>query len=753
MIEIISDPTEEQFKIYESWSISATGSNAPPLFQIEGDTYIVMITDLQNISKISTFKFDYTLETPNRYLLPYYRMSRDSNAWTDWYDLPTNITEFPPFNDKDTIFIELKFVRGGSSNTGQIKLLNWSLEGIKFRNQYDGESTIILSPTNNQVIIKPPFIYKVFKITDIEILSSDPTLTNVVIKYRYSQDYGRSVTNWEYFTKDNLITAKISPIRFFQVEYLIEYTGTNPVKIFDINIIGDFQNVSEDYKKTNLYGIRENCNCVRLGIVGDLDSSTTTPTGGNQTLLTQTEPTNTLPILSKDQINSLYKPYQLPKATELLTKMTNDANQMFGHEVVYFITDPDKKGIDHTFHEFQLFNYVCEKLIKVSVENNQFPDNQITMNQFDLSLFEAFEVHVPKQFFKEQFGPEKRPSKEDFLWFCELNRMFIVEHAQQFRSFNNNAVYYKLHLKKYVQKANVIGVNQAITDKVKELTKNSTINELFGKENQEEKKAVANKEEFRPLTRDVTRVSIMAEIVKELIENAEIVISKNNYELSSVTYSSIPSYPAVTYRNIPNYFSPSDNLAFSCWFSINNYLDSDNYNFLNYYDESNQVGFRFDLNADNFKVRINQIEYDFPIHTPTGGADGLLEDTWYAYLINIDQRNRKISQYIYKRDIEDEDLGSRVISTKLKLVYSINSDLNNFEFNIDNVNANILGSDMKITNIRLMSDIIPFEQQSNFLNQYHLRDDTKYLIFADNANMRLTLPYMPLSQVSIKNVG
>jgi len=192
----------------------------------------------------------------------------------------------------------------------------------------------------------------------------------------------------------------------------------------------------------------------------------------------------------------------------------NDSNQMFGHEVVYFITDPDKKGIDHTFHEYQLFNYVCEKLIKVSVENNQFPDSQIVMNQFDLSLFEAFEVHVPKLFFKEQFGPEKRPSKEDFLWFCELNRMFVVEHAQQFRSFNNNAVYYKLHLKKYVQKSNVIAGNLAIQEKVQELTKNSTINELFGVENSQDKASVANKEEFRPLTRDITRVSIVANIIK-----------------------------------------------------------------------------------------------------------------------------------------------------------------------------------------------------------------------------------------------
>ena len=753
MYQIISDPTEEQFKIYDSWSLSATGSNSAPIFERTGDQYIISITDLENIITFKTFNFDYTLKNDNRYLSTYYRLSRDSETWTEWYDLPSNIKELPPFNDTDTLYLDIKFVRGGSSEVGQIKLLSWSIEGLKQRNQTDGESKIILSEDNKQIIVKPPFIFKVFKIDDIEVLSSDPNLTNVSIKYRFSQDYGRTVSGWEYFTKDNITTAKISPIRFFQIEYLIAYTGTSQVKIFDINLIGDFQNVTEDYKKSNVYGIRENCNCLRLGIVGDVNSSTTTPTGGQPNLLTQQEPTNTLPILSSDQIGNLYKPYQLPKATELLTKMVNDANQMFGHEVVYFITDPDKKGIDHTFHEYQLLNYVCERLIKVSVENNQFPDNQITMNQFDLSLFEAFEVHIPKLFFKEQFGPEKRPSKEDFMWFCELNRMFIVEHAQQFRSFNNNAVYYKLHLKKYVQKANVIAGNQTIAEKVQELTKNSTISELFGNENTLDKKSVANKEEFRPLTRDITRVNIMAVIVKELIENAEIVISKNNYDLSSVTFSATQSYPAVTYRNIKDYFSPSDNLSYTCWFNLNNYTTNDTYNFFNYYDVDNNVGLNFRLKSDEMKVTINQTDYNFELYGATGGADGLSEDTWYGYVININQRQRELSQFIYKRDIDDEELGSLNNSTKLVEVKSKTQPLTNFEFNIDNIHANILSSDMKITNIRLMDDVIPTNQHSNFLNQYHLRDDTKYLIFADNANQRLTLPYMPLNQVGYNDVG
>lgn len=750
MYELISDPTEEQFKIFETWSPQ---SMDVPKFLRPGDQYIVSIVDLERINSFKTFNFDYTLKTDNRFILPYYRLSRDTENWTQWYELPQNISEFPPFNDGDKLQLSLKFVRGGSSVVGEIKLISWSIEGLKQRNQSDGESTITLTPSNSQVIIKPPFIFKVFKINDIEILSSDKELKDLTIKYRFSQDYGRTVSGWEFFTKENITSVRINPVRFFQIEYLLEYSGTSQIKIFDINLIGDFQNVSDDYKKSNVYGIRENCNCERLGIVGDLSSSTTTPTGGQPNLLTQSEPINQLPILSKDQINSLYKPYQLPKATELLTKMVNDSNQMFGHEVVYFITDPDKRGIDYTFHEYQLFNYVCERLIKISVENNQFPDNQITMNQFDLSLFESFEVHIPKLFFKEQFGPEKRPSKEDFLWFCELNRMFIVEHSQQFRSFNNNAVYYKLHLKKYVQKSNVTAGNLSIAEKVQELTKNSTINELFGKENSDDKKTVANKEEFRPLTRDITRVSINATIIRELIENAELVISKSNYDLSSVTFSSTQSLPAVTYRNIKNYFAPSDNLAFSCWFNLNNYTSNDTYNFFNYYDQINDVGFNFNLKGDEIKVLINESVYNFELLGVTGGSNGLNEETWYSYLLNIDQRKRQISQYIYKRDIDDEDLGGLINSTKLVLIKSKVQPLSLFEFNIDDIHANILSSDMKITNIRLLNDIIPTEQHSNFLNQYHLRDDTKFLIFSDNANQRLTLPYMPLDQVGKNDVG
>jgi hypothetical protein len=70
------------------------------------------------------------------------------------------------------------------------------------------------------------------------------------------------------------------------------------------------------------------------------------------------------------------------------------------------------------------------------------------------------------------------------------------------------------------------------------------------------------------------------------------------------------------------------------------------------------------------------------------------------------------------------------------------------EFELENVSARILGCDMKITNIRLFSDVIPENQHSKMLNQSIIRDDSKYLIFADNANQRLVLPSFEINQVN-----
>ena len=432
-------------------SDNTLSGNIYKTFSTVGEELVINITSLYNVEKIKSLILDIDGVIPNhKYLEIEYRTSRDNTNFTDWLDLNNVTYNHPIINSYDLLYIDIRFTRKGDVSFGYIDLKKWEIDCVLDRNLQDGESIINIVENGQNVVIRPPYIYKVFNLTDIEVISS-PSLDGLSLYWRYSQDYGRTVSKWEIFNKENVSSAKISPIRFFQVEYLIKSENiSSNIKIYDINLIGDFQNVTLDSQKTNLIGIRENCSCILLGIENGQFVGQENVTGDNSGIISQTTSgissgsncgVGYLNSLSDEQKQALFQPYSIPNEMNFLNQVSNDVTTIFGHEVSYFLTDPNSNGIDYTFHEYQLYNYVCEKTIKVSVDQNNFPDNQITINQFDLSLFDTFEIHITKDEFKKAFGVDKRPSKQDFLWFCNLNRMFQVEHAQQFRDFNNSAIY------------------------------------------------------------------------------------------------------------------------------------------------------------------------------------------------------------------------------------------------------------------------------------------------------------------------
>ena len=745
MADIVYDNLAGTITISDKFDIAATASI--PTFYAPEDEYTVTFTNLQNVSEFTTLIYDSLGLTETRYLAQYYRVSRNGTSWSEWLDLKRNIDNFPTIDTKDPLYLEVKWVRKGISTVGTIRILEYELKGKvdRYEDQTDGDIALV---SGASTIIKPPYIFKVFRIDDIEIISSTGIPTSGFnIQYRYSQDSGRSWSNWEPFTKENIRSTRINPIRFFQIEYSIVNSSAQPVKIQDINLIGDFQNVSKDYFKTNLYGIRE---CCQSNVQGYYDAQgnfipNTNQNGGGGISGSggACDPADTLPKMTSEEQAQLYNPYAQNTAMNLLNKLSSDAQQIFGHRVIYFVTDPDKKGQDHSLHEYQLYNVVCEGNIKVAVNGNNFPDSQIVMNQFDLNLFETMEVHITKQTFKEVFGPQRRPSKEDFLYFCDVNRMFQVDHAQQFRNFNNAAVYYKLILKKYTQKANVQAGTPQIQNKIQELTKNSTIDELFGVEKAQDKDAVANKQQFKPLTTETIRLEILAQIEKELIENGSTIISKAHYDLSSVEHSS----PAVKYRNLNPKLDVSNNIGFYFWFNINNYVVDEDYTFFNYYDNTNSLGWKAKLRNDTITVTLNSTDYLFHLSgSPSTDAILLSEETWYCYTLNIDQRQRKIEQFIYKRDVDDEADAANLTSTVLRNEYKNSQVMAPTTWDLELGECQLVGADMKSTNIRYFVDVIPESEHNKILNQYIIRDDTKYMVFADNATTRLYLPRFPMNE-------
>jgi hypothetical protein len=756
--QIVSNLENGTLLISDKFDINASVNavDATPYFNTVESEYIISFVNLQNVSQLTNFKYDTLGLTDTRFLKNYYRISRDGNAWTDWLDLKRNIDNFPTVDPRDPLYLDIKWVRGGSSQVGAIRILEYSINGTLERTMFesagDGISTVNLTPGEN-TIWSAPFIYKVFDITDVEVIA--PTsLTGVDIKYRFSQDNSRTWSNWEPFTKENISTTRINPIRFFQIEYSITNNTSSTVGIQDINLIGDFQNVSKDYFKTNLYGIRECCQSNLTGYTdasGNFVPANNTNGSGNGVgggisnsggACDTTGAGSTLPQMNDQDKANLFNPYKQNTAMDLLNKLSADAEQVFGHKVIYFVTDPDKRGQDHTMHEYQLYNVVCEGNIKVSVDGNNFPDSQIVMNQFDLSLFESMNVHITKKQFKEIFGPQRRPSKEDFLYFCDVNRMFQVDHAQQFRNFNNSAIYYKLVLKKYTQKANVKAGTQEIQNKLQQLTKNSTINELFGIENAQDKASIANKDQFAPLTKETIRLEYKATIDKELIENSSTIISKAHYDLSSVDYGQV----AVKYKNFDPLLRVSDNIGYQIWFKINNYITNEVYNFMDYYDATNSLGWKVDLSNDAIQVKLNSDTYTYDLMGyPSDQNMAFEEDVWYCYVLNVDQRNRKLEHHVYKRNVDDENDAASLSSTILRKVYQGSQDITPITYQIErNVTCQILASDMSVTNIRLFMETIPAEQHNKICNQYIIRDDSKYLVFADNATTRLYLPKFPL---------
>jgi hypothetical protein len=738
-----------------------------------GDEFIYQINQVTDLIKFTTFSDSVSNLNNTRTVDRFYRISLDECNKSDWLELPLfenldalpdgfknaifplyNVTEeefknmfdyFPSVSSAVDYIIEIKWVRTGTNTENKLIINSFELSGLWDRNV----STIAILDVNAYnvpLFIRPEDTYKVFSLTDFEIVSNGVTVNKTLdVQYRISQDNWRNSTPWEDLTTANISTAmekhRLSPIRFFNIEYKLLRAGTDStttIKVTDINLVGDFQNVSEDYTKTNLMGIRECCsdgNTTHLAIY----EGNGIPGFKNDSSLPaiKDETDDCLPPvfngMSDAEKNGLWKPYEVNKAVDLFSSLATSTVEMFGWEVQYFLTDPDRMGTDHTFHEHQLKNVVDENKMKLSVDQNQFPDNQITFNQFELSLFESFEVHITKEMFKRTFGVDQRPSKEDFMWFCDINKMYSVEHAQPHRDFMNAAVYYKVILKKYNQKASVQPVNQTIATRIEELTKNSTLDELFGMEISNDKIEVANKDQHVTLSKDLTRHSYSAKIIKELIPNGSLIINKYHYDLSvldGVTdltnpdFTLLPLTKAVTYSKVDSYVRESDNRAFSFWFKMSSYVVNEVYSFMHNF--SNDLGYKVEIFGGNLTTTFNTNSYSMPVD--------LIDDVWYCIEINLDQRQRKIEHYLYKRNITDETLGMRLKVSDLKLETSQTQDLtiDKFEFDSDNEIV-IYGSTMKLTNIRIYNDVVAQSSHNKVLNQNILRD-TDYLILADNSN-------------------
>jgi hypothetical protein len=147
--------------------------------------------------------------------------------------------------------------------------------------------------------------------------------------------------------------------------------------------------------------------------------------------------------------NPSFKPYQVDSAIDMYRELSLYTNKIFGHDVVYFKTEPDSDSGDYIFKEWTLYKNIDRKCLKVVVPKNSFPSNAPKFTEFGMDFQLPFEVHIDHRYFQSIFGAGTEPRVRDFLYFPLLNRMFEIQGSYIHKGFMMTPTYWKVSLKKY----------------------------------------------------------------------------------------------------------------------------------------------------------------------------------------------------------------------------------------------------------------------------------------------------------------
>lgn len=427
---------------------------------------------------------------------------------------------------------------------------------------------------------------------------------------------------------------------------------------------------------------------------------------------------------------NVFNPYDLTKSISIYKQLTNVITGIFGHQVNYFRTEPNLRTSDVILMEYSLHNVVDNQTVKILVPGNEFPTEANTYDIFGIELAD-FEVHITAEEFESHFGAGKTPRNKDYMFIPLINRMYEISSVSLADEFNMSNSYWRVKLVKYQDRSDVIkGQFDAATDALI-----TGIEEIFGEKIQEEYSKNLKPEQFQTVVsthRDGIRefTNRRLKIVDYDLKNRWTVVSKNYYDFTAMQLNDIALFYA-----LPSILEPGKNAAYTGWFSpqFNTTISNTNEYYL-FGDNDALTGFKLSISNTEFKVGANGATETF-----THGIT-LSKNKWYAYIVNINNEFLQLEVSIYSLD-PNSNIITTVGGTTILPQSLSNNLIPEFKenklmpYNIawhSSSKYTLRANDMYMTNLRVFNTPIEFEQHSNVLNQYVVRDNQLALII-DNA--------------------
>jgi len=310
---------------------------------------------------------------------------------------------------------------------------------------------------------------------------------------------------------------------------------------------------------------------IQLGVV----SNSTAPA---ETSVSQLQCTSEgCPVVVADREAS-FNPYGVDSAIGIARELSYQTNKIFGHEVVYFKTEPDRQSADFIFKEWTLYKTTNRKCIKIMVPDNTFPDSKPVFNEFGVDFEVPFEIHIDHTYFQSIFGSDSQPRKRDYLYIPLTNRMYEIQGSYLFRGFMMEPIYWKVQLTKFHPNIDMLIEDQSIKQSLEDVI--LTTDELFGEEAKEQTQDALMKQQYTTISKRFDEVrervhpNLRSKILDLTYNYAPLI--EHYYELSSIQ-PTLQSYsPKSTNstedqyldNSTPNqWYAYEDSEAFQDWLS------------------------------------------------------------------------------------------------------------------------------------------------------------------------------------------
>jgi hypothetical protein len=417
---------------------------------------------------------------------------------------------------------------------------------------------------------------------------------------------------------------------------------------------------------------------------------------------------------------SLFQPYKQFRSQQTYIQLANIVKNIFGHEVTYFRTEPDKRTKDVILMEYSLHNVVDQDIVKILVPDNEFPqESTVNYDMFGME-FEDFEIHITQQEFQRVFGQGTRPRNHDYMYIPIINKMYTINSVALGDRFNEAITYWKIMLTKYQNDNAVLKNNyESLTDSLV-----TDVDEVFGAEIREEYVKNLKPEQYQTVStsyRDGIRNFLSADLKIEDVDikNRWTVVSKNAYDLTNVPLN----FPAV------EYVAPvksNDNFAFTCWFSPQAGFGTTSEYWL-FGTSTINKGLKITISGTSIKVYVNSNTYTFTHNIIMGS------DRWYAMVLNANTEFNQLSLSIYALSpTSNAGLPQSGSNDLTQMFTETKNQVLNISWNEPAASYQLKGGKLKLTNIRLFNTPVEAEQHNNVLNQYVVRDN-QLAIIIDNA--------------------